>query len=88
MSKEEYRNRSVSSETLKTQDLAERFLSVLEDLNPKAKVSFALPESWDSDEAQDAFEELCQLLEDNEPGGCYFGTHPGDAAEFGFWSHD
>lgn len=31
-------------------------------------------------------EEIWPLMEDIAPGGCWFGSHPGDGACFGFWA--
>lgn len=40
---------------------------------------------WSSEDADHALEELSGLLEDVAPVGHYFGAHPGDGADFGFW---
>ena len=85
MEKEAYRNVSVSTGTLLVKDLAERFLEVLETLNPEARKSFMEPVSWDTEEAGEALEELWEALRANGPEGCYFGSHPDDGADFGFW---
>lgn len=43
-------------------------------------------EWWDSDDALHLFDELFDLLNDIAPDGTYFGTHPGDGSDYGFWS--
>ena len=40
---------------------------------------------WDSEEAAFVMEELSDLLDGYAPEGHYFGAHPGDGSDFGFW---
>ena len=40
---------------------------------------------WDSEEASFVMEELSDLLNGYAPEGHYFGAHPGDGSDFGFW---
>lgn len=40
---------------------------------------------WDSDEAAEALQTLFDQLESAAPPGHYFGAHPGDGSDFGFW---
>lgn len=84
---------SISEGTLDPEDLAGAFGSALEDLYrqsgekmpPHVKKLITESEEADADDLPDINEELMQELEHFAPPYGYFGTHPGDAADFGFW---
>ena len=40
---------------------------------------------WDSEDVEWDLEFLTDELGNFAPDGCYFGSHPGDGADFGFW---
>jgi hypothetical protein len=42
-------------------------------------------EWWDSEDAYSLLQELFDILESYAPEGFYFGSHPGDGSDFGFW---
>lgn len=46
-------------------------------------------EWWDSEECQHfLWEELFDALNDCAPDGFYFGAHPGNGSDYGFWESE
>lgn len=98
MSEYNYPIGSVSSRTMRPQDLFDAFTSELQSLNPKRYEEFTEthPEVFaieDYDEMTDderelldyAVEDLFGVLEEFAGPFFYFGAHPGDGADYGFW---
>lgn len=96
----QYLDSSISHGTHRTVDLVESFIDALVDLrHPKAKQyqkeAGALLEKVyeEGEEEEDALEQLDYLLHEDlydaldelAPNGYYFGAHPGDGSDFGFW---
>lgn len=40
---------------------------------------------WDSDDAYELLDALFDELDRLAPAGHYFGAHPGDGSDFGYW---
>ena len=40
---------------------------------------------WESEEAVDILDDLFDVMNGYAPEGYYFGAHPGDGSDFGFW---
>lgn len=88
---------SISSDTLRTDDLISNFHYALTQLDrERADTIYAeyeddIFETEDTDSheyeelAQYCLEDLMQALEEHAPPYCYFGTAEGDGADFGFW---
>jgi len=85
---------TVSHGTLREQDLAPTFLSVLDDLNPtvadhlRREYAEALDALSDDEWVESVgwlFEELYDALDNVAPEGYRFGAHEGDGSDFGFW---
>lgn len=44
------------------------------------------PEGFDDDTASEIISDMMDALNDVAPEGTYFGAHPGDGSDFGFWN--
>jgi hypothetical protein len=85
--------------TARPQDLIPCFLGVLEHVHPSAYAqiitgdwipAYAMEDDsaewWDGDDCAAILEDLFQTLSEHAPEGTYFGSHPGDGSDYGFWS--
>lgn len=95
---------TVSSGTLRPQDLIPAFLNELKERDFDQYVAFmttpftAIPahvqdegddaEWWTSEDAMHLMVELQDALQDCAPDGYYFGCHEGDGSLFGYWKED
>lgn len=82
---------SISTGTLRTSDLLLALVFELKRLQPTNPIIKKVEEMEDH-EGMDAsfllYEELYPALEELAPEGMYFGSHPGDGADIGWWKHD
>ena len=85
---------SVSSGTLRTEDLMSAFLGELETYARRGNGQLlAEARRWlerdeeerDDDEGSGIVNDLQDALDAVSPPFCYFGTHEGDGADFGWW---
>jgi hypothetical protein len=95
---EDYKG-SVSSGTMRPEDLIPTFYEEAKIHGCEVKETTfhklayrkpqPLPEDWEeyyqSEEADWDLESLFDMLDEIAPEGCYFGSHPGDGADYGFW---
>lgn len=92
MSKHSAQLGSISTGTLRSEDLLSAFASELEwlgneDDKPLVFEANAMleAEELDENEAADLVNDLIDALSEHAPPYCYFGAHEGDGADFGFW---
>jgi hypothetical protein len=92
---------TISRGTLRPQDLIPALLNALRTAGPDAYAQTvmgpfgAVPsyvfdegddsEWWVSEAASDLIAQLEDALNEAAPEGYYFGAHPGDGSDFGFW---
>lgn len=80
---------TISHGTLRTEDLIEAFMEEIReiDITLFEKLNRVLQEIGNSEEEKDYFlcENLFYALESYAPDGYYFGSHPGDGSDFGWW---
>lgn len=88
---ENYADLTVSHGTMRCEDLRDSFLcflrgvkEVLDEEQTGRYLKFeSLVKSGKFDEED--LESVWFLLEEIAPEDCYFGSHPGDGSDFGFW---
>ncbi len=80
---------SISSGTLRTEDLLRALADHLESLDAGSRYAELIAESRAIDarteEAREVLGELEEALVEFAPPYCFFGAHPGDGADFGYW---
>jgi hypothetical protein len=95
---------TISHGTMRPQDLIPAFLDALAEVDPAAHEQYMLmpfgpipayvydegdaSDWWQSEGAHYLLEGLFDALDDAAPEGYYFGAHPGDGADYGFWQCD
>lgn len=88
--------RSISHGTMRPADLVPVFIDELQTHDadtaasylaevPPAALADDRAEFWDSEDAADILDSLFDALDSAAPAGCYFGAHPGDGSDYGFW---
>ena len=96
---EAYKNVSVSTETLDVDELVYNCFGFLRSLRldpltverllateQRLAASIYLNDSGTrTDQKRVLFENIFEILEDISPRGCFFGKHPGDPGNLGFW---
>jgi len=88
---------SISTGTLRTEDLLEAFAAELDSIRGTSKAHYQLvfdaqnryylDDGRDEreEEAGELVSELMDALNEFSPPFVYFGSHPGDGADFGYW---
>lgn len=85
---------SVSSGTMRNEDLIPAFYDALRELGGKCGTKYqkllnlknGVPRSyWASDDADYDLEALFEALDEHAAPYCRFGAHDGDGADYGFW---
>lgn len=88
---------SISHGTMRTEDLLPKFLEVLQNLNKNAYeklvggLDLNAETNWERFVActpvgaDEILESLFDMLDMEAPEGYYFGAHPGDGSDYGFW---
>ena len=86
MSKQTPQPGSVSHGTMRPEDLIPIFLQYVEQYAPDQ-----IPENaffTDTEEDNRLLDELFEVLDGISPPNCYFGSHPGDGSDYGWWPFD
>jgi hypothetical protein len=83
---------SVSHGTMREEDLIPRFIDLLEEFGHEdeelSEIRHRAEQAnyYDSEEAAyDLNDYLFYALQEYAPPFCYFGSHPGDGSDYGFW---
>lgn len=95
--KSELENMSVSSATMRAEDLIPTFIAAVravegESIESQLESKLAYMESesakdgyFESEDSQYDLDWLFDTLDALAPDGFYFGSHPGDGSDYGFW---
>lgn len=85
---------TVSHGTMRKEDLIPAFVETLHALDTNEEHTDLIAEAcdldhdYDSEQADYILDDLFDALDALAPDGYYFGAHPGDGADYGFWPVD
>ena len=85
---------TVSHGTMRNEDLIPEFVWTLRTLDTDKEYADLITEAcdldldYDSEQADYILADLFDALDALAPEGYYFGSHPGDGSDFGFWQVD
>lgn len=88
---------SVSHGTMRVQDLIPVFMDIIRDTPEYVQLINAVPahamedkeaDWWNSGEAAMLLESLFDTLDTYSPEEYYFGAHPGDGSDYGYWKKE
>lgn len=71
--------------TMRNEDLIPAFRRELSRIDALAEASIVPADDPDSEDGHEELIELFDVLDRYSPEGHYFGAHPGDGSDFGFW---
>lgn len=81
---------SVSSGTMRTEDLIPDFTKLLKQLDEEKTYAQLIEDcehymDYEPEEQDDLLNDLFDALNVYAPSWCYFGAHPGNGSDYGFW---
>ena len=77
-------NVSVSTGTMHVDDVFNSLVGFL----PQSLIDFYLGEETIEEKEMVLNEKIWEFMNEIAPKGYYFGSHPGDGSDFGFWEED